>query len=279
MAITPSYEGPYPGAGGLRLFRRAWRPPGAPKAVLVMLHGLGDHAGLHLTPIEYFVTCGLVVHAPDLRGNGRSAGPRGHVTRWVEFREDLRGLLEIARAEDPGRVVFLLGHSMGGLIALDHALQHPEGLRGVIASAPPLGPLGVPPLLLALGRVASRVWPRFSLDTGMDLSGLARDPTVVEEILKDPHFHRRGSARLSTELQRTVDHLQASAPRFRVPLLVLHGTADRLVSPEGSRRFVPRVGCPDRELREYPGGFHALFADGEGDAVLRDVATWIDHRL
>jgi alpha-beta hydrolase superfamily lysophospholipase len=167
---------------------------------------------------------------------------------------------------------------MGGLVALDYALERPEEVRGVVAVAPPLGRLGVPAPLLALGRVLSRVWPRFSLETGMDLSGLARDPTVTERVLSDPLFHRRGTARLSTELMAAIARVQAAAPRYPVPVLVLHGGADRMVPPDGSRRFVAAAHEPGVGLNEYPEGCHALLADIGGDRVLADLAAWLVAR-
>jgi len=272
-------EGWFTGAGGASLFRRTWRPAGPARAVLINLHGLGDHSGLYPTLVEHFTSRGIAVYAFDLRGNGRSPGQRAYVERWADYREDLARFVALARQEEPGRPVFLLGNSLGGLIVLDYVLHHPEGVRGVIAASPPLGRLGVPAPLLALGRLLSRVWPRFSVRTGMDLSGLARDPVVVETVLADPLFHRRGTARLSTEVAAAIARVQAGAPRFPLPLLVLHGSADRMVPPEGSRAFVPRVGHPDRELREYAGAYHVLFADLDHERVLTDVEQWIAARL
>jgi alpha-beta hydrolase superfamily lysophospholipase len=269
----------YTGAGGTRLFRRAWRPAGVPRAVVVNLHGLGDHSGLYPNLVEHLVSRGIAVHAPDLRGNGRSPGQRAFISRWDEFREDLRRFLDSVRAEEPDRSLFLLGNSLGGLIVLEYALHHPEGLRGVIAAAPPLGRLGVPAPLLLLSRIVSRVWPRFTLRTGMDLGGLARDPVVRETVLADPLFHRWGTARLATEVVAAIARVQAGAPRFPLPVLVLHGGADRMVPPEGSRRFVAAVGHPDRQLIEYPGAYHVLFADTGWEGVLADLTRWIDARL
>jgi alpha-beta hydrolase superfamily lysophospholipase len=183
------------------------------------------------------------------------------------------------RREEPALPVFLMGNSLGGIIGLDYALHYPEGLRGVIAVAAPLGTLGVPRILLVLGRIVSRVWPSFSLETGMDLSGLAREPSVLEEVLADPLFHRRGSARLSTELAAVVAPLHEAAPRFPLPALLLHGSEDRMVAPDGSRKFAARVGHPDHRLIEYEGGYHALFADTGGDRVLADVEAWMNDRL
>ena len=268
----------YEGAGGARLYCRSWPVPDA-RATLVALHGLGDHSGLYPMIGETLAAQGIAVLTPDLRGNGRSPGLRGYIDTWSELREDLGGLVERTRAEAPGRPLFLLGMSLGGLVVLDYALQRPAGLRGVIAMSPPLGTLGVPAPLMALGRVLSRVWPRFSLETGMDLSGLARDPAVVERVLADPLFHRRGTARLSTEVTRTIARIQGEADRLAVPLLVQHGGADRMVPSDGSRRFVARVRHPDRRLIEYPGAYHALLADLDGKRVLADLAGWMIERL
>ena len=154
----------------------------------------------------------MAVHTFDLRGNGRSAGARGYVEDWGEYLEDLTRFLGLVDRDDPGRPLFLLGNSLGGLIALDYAsrsAQRPaRGDRGLGAAR---RALSVPAPLLALGRIMSRVWPRFSLETGMDLTGLARDPTVAEQILADPLFHRRGTARLSTEVTGAISRVQAGA--------------------------------------------------------------------
>jgi alpha-beta hydrolase superfamily lysophospholipase len=277
---TQAHDGKtFAGVGGVSLFRQVWRPAGLARAVLINIHGLGDHSGLYPTLVEHFQSRGITVHAMDLRGNGRSGGQRAYVERWDEYREDLHRFVGLVREEEGGRPLFLLGNSLGALIVLEYVLHHPEGLRGVIAASPPLGRVGVPAPLMALGRIFSRVWPRFSIRTGMDLSGLARDPVVVQTVLADPLFHRVGTARLSTEVVAAISRVQAAAPTFPLPLLVLHGSADRMVPPEGSREFVARVGHPDRELREYPGHFHVLFADLDHERVLTDVERWIEARL
>ena len=272
-------EGWFAGHDDAPLFRRTWPAAGQPQGVLVNVHGLGDHSGLYPTVSEYFTARGFAVHAPDVRGNGRSPGARGHIGSWREYREDLRRFVAVVHREEPGLPLFLLGHSLGGLIVLDYAGHHPDGLRGAIASAPPLGRLGVPAPLLLLGRVVSRVWPSFSLETGMDLSGLARDPAIAAEVLADPLFHRKGSARLSTEVAAAIERVQQGAARFPLPLLVLHGSADRMVPPDGSRGLVARMRDRDARLIEYPGAYHALFADEGREQVLGDVERWVTAHL
>ncbi len=273
-------EGTFAGADALELYYQAWVPLDQPhRAVLVNLHGLGDHSGLYPRLTDYFPQRGIATYAYDMRGNGRSPGQRAYLRSWDEYREDLASFLTRVRAWEPNLPIFVLGHSLGGLVVLDYALRHPEGLAGVITAAPPLGKVGVPPVLMALGRVMSRIWPRFSLEVGMDLSGLARDPKVVEAVLADPLFHRRGTARLSTEVTAAISRVHAGAASLSVPLLILHGSADRMVPPDGSREFFGKVRFPDRELRELPGAYHGLFADIGYQEVLENLERWIDDRL
>jgi acylglycerol lipase len=273
-------EGTFAGFGGVRLFYQRWLPArGERRAVLVNLHGLGDHSGLYPNLAAYVPTKEIALYAYDMRGNGRSPGQRAFVRHWEEYRGDLASFHQLVREQEPELPLFLLGNSLGALVVLDYALQHPANLAGVIAAAAPLGPVGVPPILMALGRAASRFFPRLSLAVGMDLSGLARDPKIVEAVLADPLFHRRGTARLSTEVTAAIRRVQDGAATISVPLLMLHGSADRMVPPDGSRTFFAKVQYPDREFREYFGAYHGLFADINFMEVLEDVRRWIDRHL
>jgi alpha-beta hydrolase superfamily lysophospholipase len=263
---------------GLELFFQSWQPDARPaRGVLLNVHGLGDHSGLHPAIAEYFPAHGWAVYGIDLRGHGRSAGQRAYVARWRDYLDDVAVLLaRVDQERSPGPRV-LLGHSLGGLVALDFGLQFGESIAGVIAAAPPLGEVGVPRHLLLLGRLLSRVLPRFSLEVGMDLSNLSRDPAVVPALLADPLFHRRGTARLATEVTAAIARIQASAASLRVPALLLHGGADRMVPADGSRIFAARAHTA--ELREYPLAYHALFADLDSADVLADVTRWLEARL
>src|SRR5215210_447814 len=272
-------SGTFTGRDGLALYYQAWLPSGRPRAALINLHGLGDHIGLYPSIGAHFPARDWAVYAYDMRGNGRSPGQRAYLRSWDEYRGDLHAFIRQVRIWQSGSPIFVLGHSLGGLVVLDYALHFPAELSGVVASAPPLGKVGVPALLMALGRIMSRIWPRFSLEVGMDLSGLARDPSVVETVLADPLFHRRGTARLSTEVTAAISRVQARAEELAVPLLILHGSADRMVPPDGSREFFQKVRCPVRELREYPGAYHGLFADWDQQQVLADLERWLSVRL
>jgi alpha-beta hydrolase superfamily lysophospholipase len=263
----------------LALYYQAWRPIDRPvRAVLVNLHGLGDHSGLYPTLTQHFPVRGIALYAFDMRGNGRSPGQRAYLSNWDEYRRDLAAFVAQVRTWEKNAPIFLLGNSLGGLVVLDYALEHPEQLHGVIAVVPPLGKLSVPPLLMALGRAMSRVWPRFSLNVGMDLSGLARDPAVIETVLNDPLFHRRGTARLSTEVVAAIERVQSNAARMTVPLLILHGSDDRMVPPDGSRTFFSKLQKP-HEYREFAGAYHGLLADFGYEQVLEEVTRWMEQRL
>ncbi len=272
------YEtGTFTGRGGLTLFRQSWLPDAPPHATLVNLHGLGDHSGLYPMLPEYFIPRGVAVYAFDLRGHGRSEGQRAYLDDWRDYRDDLGSFIGMV-PRTGGRRPFLLGHSLGGLVALDFALHLGDRIAGVIAAAPALGEVGVPRVLMAAGWVLSRIWPRFSMRTGMDLSALSREPEARRTVVEDPLFHRVGTARLSTEVVAAIERVQRLAPTLAVPVLLLQGGADRMVSPAGTRAFFSRLTVADRQLIEYPDAYHALLADLDAPEVLKDLGRWIDAR-
>jgi alpha-beta hydrolase superfamily lysophospholipase len=267
--------GTFAGWDGAPLFWQRWSAPDR-RAVLVNVHGLGDHSGLYPHLVRFFPEHGWTVWAFDTRGNGRSPGRRGHVGAWREFRDDLGAFLRHVRAAEGDAPLVLLGNSLGGLMALDYAIEHPEHLAGVAAAAPPLGDVGVPQPLILLARLLTRVWPTYSRVTGMDLSNLARDPAIVQALIGDPLFHRAASARLGTETIDTIASVHARAARLAVPTLLLHGTGDRMVPIEGSRRLAEGPAKRLVTLREYPDAGHALFVDGGYEDRLRDLLEWAD---
>ena len=255
------------------LFWQHWRPE-HPRAVLINVHGLGDHGGMYPSIAKWFPPRGVAVYAPDTRGNGRSPGRRGHIDRWSTYREDLDQFVRFVR-EREGMVPVLLGQSLGGLMVIDYALAYPAMVRGVAAAAPVLGSIGTPAPLLWIARVLSRVWPTFTLETGLDLRGLARDPAVINAVLDDPLFHRRATARLASEVLATVASVHARAAWLSAPLLVQHGTRDTMVSIDGSRRFAAGPAAARVRLLEYD-ALHALFADVGYEERLTDLSTWME---
>ncbi|MCA1992247.1 MAG: alpha/beta hydrolase, partial [Coleofasciculus sp. S288] len=247
-----------------------------------IVHGHGGHSGLFGNIVQYLILRNYAIYGFDLRGHGRSQGQRGYINSWNEFREDLRTFLQAIETQEPGCPYFLFGHSMGGVIVLDYVLHsraETSTLQGVIASAPALGKVAVSPFKLALGRLLSRVWPRFTLSTGIDLSVASRDPEVLAAYDRDPLTHSRGSARLATEFLDTVDWIQEHAGDWRLPLLILHGGADLVTLPEGGDVFCQRVTILDKERREYPGVYHEIHNDFNYQEMLADLENWLERHL
>jgi alpha-beta hydrolase superfamily lysophospholipase len=272
-------EGRFSGYGGLELYYQCWRPEAKPKAVLTITHGHGEHSGRYGNVVDWFVPRGYAVHAFDLRGHGHSAGPRGHIDRWDVLREDLGAFLALVREQERGQPVFLMGHSLGGLIALEYVLHHPEGLAGVVASGPVLSEPGISPFLITLSKVLSRIVPRLALKSGLDTTALSRDPAVVAAYVNDPLVHSFGTARLGAELAKAVEWTQAHAADLALPCLIVHGAEDRICPPEGSRIFYENVAFADKERQVYAGYYHEVYNDVGKEQVLAAVQAWIERHL
>ncbi|MGK7891471.1 MAG: lysophospholipase [Leptolyngbyaceae cyanobacterium] len=289
MQRTTTYhtEGQFIGSQGLPLYYQCWQPHQSPRGIVVLVHGLGSHSGLFSNIVGWLLPQAYVVYGFDLRGHGRSPGQRGHINAWDDFRGDVDGCLgHIARLEQTASwwqgsplPRILVGHSLGGVIGLDYALRHPEELAGVVAIAPALGSVGVPPLKLALGQALSKIWPRFTLSTGLDHDCASRNPDIIEQYQHDSLRHIKGSARLATEFLHTAQWLHDHAVDFRCPLLILHGSADQVALAEGSDRFFQKVTLADKTRYEYDGAYHDLHNDINYPTVLRDLSHWLDRHL
>jgi alpha-beta hydrolase superfamily lysophospholipase len=271
-------EGFFRGFGGLELYYQKWTPDGRYRSALIYIHGFGDHCSRHENLVKSLVGGFKALYSFDLRGHGRSPGQRGYIGSWEELRGDVRAFVGLVREMDEGIPLFLMGQSMGGLIVLEYALHHPQGLTGVIAAAPAIGKVGVAAWKMTLGRFLSSVWPRFSMNAGLNDADMSRDPEVVKASDEDPLTHSRGTTRLASELQDAITWTLSHAPEFPVPLLVLHGSADRVVAPEVSRWFFEDVTLDDKERIEYPGGYHELDNDTNHEEVLRDLNAWLEKR-
>ncbi len=269
--------------GGLELFYRAWRPAEATRASVVITHGLGEHGGRYGRLVDALLARGLAACAMDHRGFSRSPGRRGDVDSWAEYRTDLGRFLALARQADPGVPLFLYGHSMGALIALDYALAAPgdeRSLRGLILSGVPLEPVGVAkPWLVLLAKALSRILPRTALRPGVDAGALSRDPEVVRAYEEDPLVHGRATARWGVEALAAIERTKGRLPELKLPLLVIHGGDDPLNSPEGSRLIADQAGSADATLRIYGGVLHEPHNDLDWEAAVRDVADWSEARL
>lgn len=268
-------------ADGVSLRIRVAPPAGAPRARVVMIHGIGDQVeGLpYVMASRYLAGRGYLVQRMELRGHGLSGGPRAYVHEWGDYRRDLKQYLDSADGPTAALPLFLVGVSMGGLLVTNFGLHHPEGLRGIVAVAPALGETGGSPLLRALLPVLALVAPRVRLDPKLDLARLSRDPVLLQTyVTDDPLYQTRVTPRLAAALVATIADTRRRAPAFTVPLLVQHGTDDTVTSPIGSREFVERAGSADKTYTAYDGGYHNLFVDTCRDEVYGAMAAWMDAR-
>ncbi|MEM7031073.1 MAG: lysophospholipase [Chloroflexota bacterium] len=273
-------DGAFQGANGIQLYYQCWQPDDQPiKAVLAIVHGIGEHSGRHINLVRHIVQQGYMVYGFDHRGHGQSPGQRGHINDWSEFRGDVRAFVHMVGDQQPDLPLFLLGHSMGGVIMLDYVRHHPDGLRAIIASSPALGDVGVPPILLFLGRIISRIWPSFSFSTGLDVSYVSRDPKEVQKYKDDPLNHGKGTARLSAEVEKTMAATQDNAVQYTLPMLVYHGSGDKITSAKASRQFFDKVTSADKRYILYDGGYHELTNDLDRDKVFADVESWLETHL
>ncbi len=272
-------EGELEGTGGVRLHFRRWRAEGSRGRVL-LLHGLGDHSGRFERFGRRLADEGLEVLAPDLRGHGRSGGRRGHADDFGRLLDDVDRLLARAADETGDLPTVLVGHSLGGLVALRRLQESSApGLRGAVAVAPFLGLVMEPPRWkLALGRLADRWLPRLTLASGAETELVLRDPEARAERRSDPRVHDRISARLWGEMQRAAETVLEGAERFDAPLLLQVAGDDRVVSTPAVIELAERVG-PLAELRRYPEAYHDLLHDPVADEAAADALVWIRERV
>jgi acylglycerol lipase len=265
----------------LSVFLRTWAPKGTPRAAVALVHGLGEHSGQYGYVAEFLAGRGFLVLAPDLPGHGKNPGTRGHAS-YPLFDEVVSALVEETRRRaEAGRPVFLYGHSTGANRALSWQICHPrERLAGVVASSPSLGgpdpqPSGVKK---ALAKVLSRLAPSVTMENGLDLTNLSRDPAAVEAIRRDPLFHTKVSALLAVGFLRSwAEFDRWPGGTLASPVLVLQGTADRCVDPKATVAVAGRL-TGDATLKTWDGFGHVLHCAPERDDVLRYIAGWMDER-
>ena len=275
----PTKSGTFPGEAGVEIHWQCWLPAEKPRAVVVIAHGVSEHADRYSHVAARLVKDGYAAYALDHRGHGRSGGKRAVVDRLARAVADLDTLIGMARAEQPDVKLFLLGHSMGGAISLEYAIEHQDRIDGLVLSAPAAALEAANPLELAAGRVLSVVAPNAGVFP-VDSSTISRDPEVVRAYDEDPMvFHRKLPARTVSELAGAIKTFPERTPGLELPLLVMVGTADELVPPEASHMVHDRAGSDDKRLISYPGLYHEILNEPEQDQVMDDLVAWLDAHL
>jgi acylglycerol lipase len=277
--VTAERESSFAGAGGLEIFWRAWLPDGDVRAVVVIAHGAGEHSGRYTHVAQRLVDEGYAVYAIEHRGHGRSQGSRALIDRIDNAVADLDKLVVAAGEADPGAPLFLLGHSMGGTIALSYALAHQQRLAGLVLSGPLAALEAVPAPMRMTARTLSVLAPRAPL-IAIDASLVSRDPSVVADYRADPLVHHgKLPARTVVELAGAIEAFPGAVGAITVPTLIMYGTDDGLCPPQGSVMLSERIGSSDTTLKAYQGLYHEILNEPERDQVLDDLCAWLSARV
>jgi alpha-beta hydrolase superfamily lysophospholipase len=263
---------------GMNLFERRWLPLDAPRAVVILVHGYAEHTGRYDHVGAWLAERGYAVRGFDLRGHGLSDGARALVRSFNEFLEDLREYLPRVRGEHPGTPVVVLGHSMGGAIAALWLAVDQPALTGALLSGPVAATNSSSSPLGNVLSVVARFWPALPVTT-LDAGAISRDTDVVKRYEGDPLVYRgRIKAGLAAAMVRAAQRTDRDAERIILPLLLMHGSQDRLTPPDGTRRLHQRVGSRDRTFKLYDGLYHEILNEPERDQVLEDINSWLTAR-
>jgi acylglycerol lipase len=255
----------------LKLYVQEWSPEGAVKGSLMLVHGLGEHSGRYAHVAEALTSKGYSLTAFDLRGHGKSEGIRGHATSYPALMNDITQNINLVREHFPGSPIFLYGHSIGGNFVLYYCLTQKTDIKGAIVTAPALGTANPVPLVkLTLGKLLYNLLPSTQMDNGLDRSGLSRDPEVEKKYSSDPLVHPKVSARLALDTLNNGRFIIDHAHEFPIPLLMMQGSADRIVSLSLTSKIT---------FKEWEGCYHELHNEPEKQEVLKFIADWLDQEL
>lgn len=263
---------------GINLHYLAWDHV-EPKAVIALVHGMGEHCARYAHVAEYFNQQGYAVLAYDQRGHGESGGPRGHALSLEVLLDDLALFLRQVEKEYPAKPIILYGHSMGGNVALNYTLRKKAAISSLVLSSPWIDLAFAPPGW----KVSAAQWlkyllPKLPMSNELDFRALSRDPEVVAAAQKDPLVHNRITPSMGHELMQAASWLNAFTGEMPVPTLIFHGTADRLTSHQASKAFAERVGGPITFVG-FEGLYHETHNEPEQDQVLHQINTWLGEVL
>jgi alpha-beta hydrolase superfamily lysophospholipase len=277
-AMTTPVEKSFSGLGGTTIVYDLYEPASAPVGLILVAHGVAEHAGRYHHVADVLVGLGLRVAIADHRGHGRSGGKRLLARDFSEYTADLETLRGLELVE--GRPTYLLGHSMGGAVALDYALDHQSSLAALVLSAPAVLPGDdISPALMRLAKTVGKYVPSLP---GQKLSSesVSRDPEVVAAYDADPlNYRGKLKAGVGGAMLRAMDSFPSRLPTLRLPLLVMSGTDDKIVNPQGARLVEQLAGSTDKTLKMYDGLYHEVFNEPEKELVLGDLSDWLKAHL
>jgi acylglycerol lipase len=264
------------GVRNARIYYQAWLPEGDIKAVLLVVHGLGEHSGRYGNVVNHLVPLGYAVYGLDHIGHGKSEGDREVVQSFQDYTDTLAVFHNLVQEGQAGKPIFILGHSMGGLIACDYLLDHQADFRGAVISAPTIKVgTGISPVTITMGKILSVLLPKAGV-LALDVTAISRDPAVVSAYVNDPLvFHGKTPARLAAELLKAMQRVSAELDKIALPFIVVQGSEDKLVDPGGAQMLYDRASSQDKTIHVYEGLYHEVFNEPERGRVLQDVEDWL----
>jgi alpha-beta hydrolase superfamily lysophospholipase len=278
VLTTAAREEKVAGADGLNIFVRSWRPHGVARAVVVICPGFNAHSGQYQWVGEQFAAIGLAVYALDLRGRGRSDGERFYVEKMADYVSDVATVIALAKTREPGVSVYLLGHSAGGVVSCIYTLEHQSELAGLICESFAFQ-VPTPDFAISVLKGISHLAPHAHV-VKLQNEDFSRDPEVVRAMNNDPLIaHEVQPTRTVAEMARADERLKTEFPLITLPVLILHGTLDKVTKPSGSQWFYDTAGSDDKTLKLYDGHYHDLLNDVDKEKVFADINGWINARI
>lgn len=266
----------------ITFYMQGWEPQGSPKAIVCLVHGLGEHSGRYAHVGKALNGAAYALFGFDLRGHGQSGGPRGHFPSLETVLNDIHNFVHFQRQNHPRLPLFLYGHSLGGLLTLSYALRHPEGLQGVIVTGAGLrSALQEQKAKIMLVKALGSLIPTLSLKSELEVNGLSHDPAVVQAYITDPLVHDKVSLGLGKAGLDAIEFCFARASDFKPPLLIMHGGADRITYPSGSEDFAKLAGETNKDvtLKIWEGLYHEIHNEPQQAEVFQVMIEWLDRHL
>jgi alpha-beta hydrolase superfamily lysophospholipase len=278
-----TFESKWQGNNRITFYIRGWEPNNKrPRALLALIHGLGEHTGRYIHVGKTLTDAGFALVGFDLRGHGRSGGARGHFPALNAVMQDIRQFFKFLVQRYPDLPHFLYGHSLGGLLSLAYALQYPAGLNGVIVTGAGLrSPLQEQKGKIAMVHVLGSLLPAITVPSGLDATTISRDADVVKKYINDPIVHDKTSLGLGKTAIKAIEFSFAHASEFKPPLLIMHGAADKLTYPSGSEDFAKLASENNKDvtLKLWDGLFHEIHNEPEKAEVFKLMIDWLDKHL